>query len=102
MQIAAFGAGKPTFQAEGNIENDKCRLNGGGGGIRTPGTLAGPTVFKTARFDRSRTPPFPILSAGAIHRAICDTWEFRLLCFGAYATKTSHNSLPIRLRETTP
>src|SRR3984893_12168996 len=57
--------------------------------------------FKTARFDRSRTPPFPILSAGAIHRAICDTWEFRLLCFGAYATKTSHNSLPIRLRETT-
>src|SRR6266705_3030735 len=36
---------------------------GGGGGIRTPGTLAGPTVFKTARFDRSRTPPFLILSA---------------------------------------
>jgi hypothetical protein len=35
---------------------------GGGGGIRTPGTLAGPTVFKTARFDRSRTPPFLIVS----------------------------------------
>ena len=29
----------------------------GGGGIRTHGTLARPTVFKTARFDRSRTPP---------------------------------------------
>ncbi len=39
------------------------RQSGGGGGIRTPGTLAGSTVFKTARFDRSRTPPFPILAA---------------------------------------
>jgi hypothetical protein len=26
MQIAAFGAGKSIFGAEGNIENDKCRL----------------------------------------------------------------------------
>ena len=29
----------------------------GGGGIRTHGTLARPTVFKTAPFDRSGTPP---------------------------------------------
>ncbi len=29
----------------------------GGGGIRTPGTLAGPAVFKTAAFDHSATPP---------------------------------------------
>jgi hypothetical protein len=31
---------------------------GGGGGIRTPGTLSGPTVFKTAGLNRSPTPPF--------------------------------------------
>jgi hypothetical protein len=29
----------------------------GGGEIRTHGTLPGPTVFKTAPFDRSGTPP---------------------------------------------
>jgi hypothetical protein len=34
MQIAAFGAGKSMFRAEGNIETDKCRLVGGEGGIR--------------------------------------------------------------------
>ena len=31
--------------------------DGGGAGIRTQGTLARPTVFKTAPFDRSGTPP---------------------------------------------
>ena len=30
----------------------------GGGGIRTHGPVAGPTVFKTAPFDRSGTPPW--------------------------------------------
>ena len=30
---------------------------GGGGGIRTPGTLASSTVFKTAAFNHSATPP---------------------------------------------
>ncbi len=34
----------------------------GGGEIRTHGPLAGPTVFKTAPFDRSGTPPGLILS----------------------------------------
>lgn len=29
----------------------------GGGGIRTPGTLAGTTVFKTVPISRSGTPP---------------------------------------------
>ena len=32
-------------------------LNGGGGGIRTHGTLARSTVFKTAPINRSGTPP---------------------------------------------
>jgi NAD(P)-dependent dehydrogenase (short-subunit alcohol dehydrogenase family) len=31
--------------------------NSGGGGIRTHEALARPTVFKTAPFDRSGTPP---------------------------------------------
>ena len=31
---------------------------GGGAGIRTQEALARPTVFKTAPFDRSGTPPF--------------------------------------------
>ncbi len=31
--------------------------NGGEGGIRTHGTLAGTTVFETAPFDRSGTSP---------------------------------------------
>ena len=32
-------------------------LIGGEGGIRTHGTLAGSTVFETARFNHSRTSP---------------------------------------------
>ena len=38
----------------------RCRvseLDGGGGGIRTPGTRKGTTVFKTVAFDHSATPP---------------------------------------------
>ena len=31
--------------------------SGGGEGIRTPGTLTGTAVFKTAAFDHSATPP---------------------------------------------
>ena len=34
-----------------------CGLYGGERGIRTPGTLSGTAVFKTARFNRSRIPP---------------------------------------------
>ena len=32
-------------------------LNGGGRGIRTPGTVSRTVVFKTTRFNRSRIPP---------------------------------------------
>ncbi len=35
----------------------KAQANGGGRGIRTPGTVSRTAVFKTARFDRSRIPP---------------------------------------------
>src|SRR5579871_2855857 len=50
-----------------NVQNDEryhvgLYLNhGGGGGIRTPETLSGLTVFKTAGFNRSPTPPLPII-----------------------------------------
>src|SRR3954471_1258442 len=37
-------------------------VNGGGRGIRTPGTLSGTAVFKTACFNRSHIPPRMILS----------------------------------------
>ena len=33
------------------------KSSGGGGGIRTPGTRERSTVFKTAAFDHSATPP---------------------------------------------
>ena len=39
-------------------------FSGGGGGIRTPGTLASSTVFKTAAFNRSATPPQRLLFVG--------------------------------------
>jgi hypothetical protein len=35
---------------------------GGGGGIRTPETLSSLTVFKTAAFNHSATPPIVILA----------------------------------------
>gem|GEM_PF-5897751 len=41
------------------------KINGGGGGIRTPETLSGLTVFKTAGFNRSPTPPFLIVAYSA-------------------------------------
>ena len=37
-------------------------VSGGGGGIRTHGTLSGSTVFKTVTFNRSDTPPIRDLS----------------------------------------
>jgi hypothetical protein len=43
-------------------------LKSGGGGIRTHGTLARPTVFKTAPFDRSGTPPTASSSANEASR----------------------------------
>ena len=44
-------------ETEGIQEAASIGGDGGEGGIRTPGTLAGTAVFKTARFNRSRTSP---------------------------------------------
>ncbi len=42
------------------------RFFGGGGGIRTPGTLASTTVFETATFNHSATPPHWIEKGSAM------------------------------------
>ena len=44
---------------------------GGGGGIRTPETLSSLTVFKTAGFNRSPTPPLVILTHLSGECAFC-------------------------------
>src|ERR1019366_3557129 len=51
-----------AFRAERNWERENARLRGGGGGIRTPETLSGLTVFKTAGFNHSPTPPLQSLT----------------------------------------
>ena len=53
------GADIPLSQtcALQNINGKHGKNRGGGGGIRTPETLTGLTVFKTAGFNRSPTPP---------------------------------------------
>ena len=40
-----------------NLQVPDNKSYGGEGGIRTPGTLSGTVVFKTTRFNRSRTSP---------------------------------------------
>jgi len=44
-----------VFDATGRVQAEP--VGSGGGGIRTPGTLAGPTVFKTVPIGHSGTPP---------------------------------------------
>ena len=46
-----------AFWAEPENNSLTSRLSGGEGGIRTPGTLSGTAVFKTACFNRSHTSP---------------------------------------------
>ena len=57
-----FGALILTFILTLPSESAGTRINRGGGrgGIRTPGTVSGPAVFKTAAFDHSATLPIPL------------------------------------------
>ena len=49
---------RERISGEERIVSDVIKqLNGGGRGIRTPGTLSGTTVFKTAGINRSPIPP---------------------------------------------
>ena len=61
--LAGLRAVARSYWAATTRENH--RLDGGGGGIRTPETLSGLTVFKTAGFNRSPTPPFLIVAYSA-------------------------------------
>ena len=49
----------PKINVSGDLKGSRRKpgLVGGGGGIRTHETLSGLTVFKTAAFNRSATPP---------------------------------------------
>src|SRR5205823_10520446 len=58
----------------GSTPSKKSRVYGGGGGIRTHGSLAASAVFKTAAFDRSATPP---IGETAINIRPC--WRLRVL-----------------------
>ena len=64
----------------------QARLGGGGGGIRTHGTFTRTTVFETAPFDRSGTPPWQPLVIFLV--ANCqNTNTPSTICFGViYAT----------------
>ena len=55
-------------------------VQSGEGGIRTPETLSGLTVFKTAGFNHSPTPPFPILAYSASYGSICVRHAFQGTC----------------------
>ena len=62
-QGPVFSLSRITLENNGKIrpepdrENAFARASGGGGGIRTHGTLSRTPVFKTGAFDHSATPP---------------------------------------------
>ncbi len=80
MQTACYqNVSKPGFGAISQLAK-----TGGGGGIRTHGTLARTTVFETAPFDHSGTPPIQANCGFQVIRW-CD---FRLIATGI-ATRAS-------------
>jgi hypothetical protein len=63
-------------------------FSGGGGGIRTPETLSSLTVFKTAGFNRSPTPPLVILThlSASVHFAFAQSFPVLfLIAVAAYS-----------------
>ena len=64
----------------------KARLRGGGGGIRTPETLSGLTVFKTAGFNHSPTPPLLSLTGKG--------WRFQMKWFAGKKSGSGANESP--------
>ena len=57
LRYSALSGNDCDIAAE-SIEVTESHIFHGGGGIRTHEALARPTVFKTAPFDRSGTPPW--------------------------------------------
>ena len=87
-------------------------VGGGGGGIRTHGTLSRTPVFKTGAFDHSATPPtgtsYPehfdsetlVIGAGLP----CEAWSLSLATGSLYTfekqrQKRVQKTYPARLRE---
>jgi hypothetical protein len=66
MLILILESGKsPEMRAirqKSENNSPRCKLDGGGRGIRTPGTLSGTTVFKTVCFNHSHIPPREVRS----------------------------------------
>src|SRR4029450_4246726 len=52
-----FRDNRPEAKKEGRMVDGKVYKTGGGRGIRTPDTLSGTTVFKTAAINHSAIPP---------------------------------------------
>ena len=82
----------PEFEIRAGLAH--CAENGGGGGIRTPEALSSLTVFKTAGFNRSPTPPFLILTysagfTGSHH--VSSVWQSpcQLLLLGTARVRTA-------------
>jgi hypothetical protein len=70
------GGASGLVRLQGWAGAEKCDLaaldsTGGGGGIRTHGPLARPTVFKTVALDHSATPPVGMMG----RRDGCDAGE---------------------------
>ena len=68
--------------------------HGGAGGIRTHGTVAGPTVFKTVAFDHSATAPGEILSKNIFIDILCIVPKLPLIITAPHA----HTTVPLKYR----
>ena len=64
-----------VFQQPSRLSSLELRLNGGGRGIRTPGTLSSTAVFKTACFNRSHIPPKVHGFLSLPRRPVCRDWR---------------------------
>jgi hypothetical protein len=59
------------------VSRESCETTDGGGGIRTPGTVARPTPFKGAAFNHSATPPRADITGRPLDPtpALCAGWS---------------------------
>lgn len=65
--LQIFSSLRPAGELQDTAPHSLCSI--GGGGIRTPETVAGLTVFKTVPFNHSGTPPLAE-SAGLGHPSV--------------------------------
>ena len=71
--ILSMGRKSPAMSGDvAFLAGSDATCRSGGGGIRTPGTLAGSAVFKTAPIDHSGTPPTDLAFAITTDRSATD------------------------------